>query len=403
MPTKRGQGRWLGRYRDAAGKEHTKMFATKGDASAWEDSQKLRVRTGDWADPQRGKVTLETFAPQWFESLTVGLNTRAHYESVYNCYIKPKWGTTRLDRIAYSDVKKWLANLDQVRTPGKQLSASRQRQVYLQFKAMLDLAVEDGRLTRNPAKSAAGSTKGMTRKGPKKGAHRYLSHEQVHALAAAVEALEGQGTHKPLVHPRSNGTMILVLGYMGLRWGEVSALKVGDVDMLRSQIHISRAFAEVNGHLILGPTKTHATRAVAMPKFLRSRVEELILDDRAPEDWLFPAPMLGPWRNGNFRRNRFDKAVKAVGVTGLTPHGLRHTAASLAVQAGANVKAVQKMLGHQSAAMTLDVYSELFSGDLQSVAEKLDNAVSALAADSVRTESNVKALKKQDSDDEKAV
>ena len=56
----------------------------------------------------------------------------------------------------------------------------------------------------------------------------------------------------------------------------------------------------------------------------------------------------------------------------LTPHELRHTAASLAVSAGANVKAVQRMLGHASAAMTLDVYSGLFDDDLDGVAERLD-------------------------------
>jgi integrase len=59
-------------------------------------------------------------------------------------------------------------------------------------------------------------------------------------------------------------------------------------------------------------------------------------------------------------------------LSGLIPHELRHTAASLAVSAGANVKAVQRMLGHKSAAMTLDVYSGLFDDDLDAVAARLD-------------------------------
>ena len=53
------------------------------------------------------------------------------------------------------------------------------------------------------------------------------------------------------------------------------------------------------------------------------------------------------------------------------PHDLRHTAASLAISAGANVKAVQKMLGHASAAMTLDVYADLFDDDLDAVGDAL--------------------------------
>ena len=77
-------------------------------------------------------------------------------------------------------------------------------------------------------------------------------------------------------------------------------------------------------------------------------------------------------RNRNSRRAWFNSAATAVGVTGFTPQELRHTAASLAVSAGANVKAVQRMLGHASAAMTLDLYADLFDDDFEAVAERLD-------------------------------
>jgi len=60
----------------------------------------------------------------------------------------------------------------------------------------------------------------------------------------------------------------------------------------------------------------------------------------------------------------------------VTPHDLRHTAPSVAISAGANVKAVQRMLGHASATMTLDVCADLFADDLDSVASALDRAVS---------------------------
>jgi integrase len=59
----------------------------------------------------------------------------------------------------------------------------------------------------------------------------------------------------------------------------------------------------------------------------------------------------------------------------ITPHDLRHTAASLAVSAGANVKAVQRMLGHAKASMTLDVNADLFGEDLDGVADRLDAAI----------------------------
>jgi integrase len=93
-------------------------------------------------------------------------------------------------------------------------------------------------------------------------------------------------------------------------------------------------------------------------------------------------------RNRVFRRAGFDRAATAVGLEGLVPHELRHTAASLAVSSGANVKAVQRMLGHASAAMTLDTYADLFDEDLDAVAERLDLAARAVrerSADYLRT------------------
>lgn len=91
------------------------------------------------------------------------------------------------------------------------------------------------------------------------------------------------------------------------------------------------------------------------------------------------------WRNTNFRPRFFDPAAARAGIPGLTPHELRHTAASLAIKAGANVEVVQLMLGHASAAMTLDVYAGLFADNLDEIADRLDQAFEGLSADQVRT------------------
>lgn len=87
--------------------------------------------------------------------------------------------------------------------------------------------------------------------------------------------------------------------------------------------------------------------------------------------------MGGVLRLNNWRRRVFDPAVERAGLVDLTPHDLRDTAASPAIASGANVKAVQQMLGHTSAAMTLDVYAGLFPGDLDVVGRSLDALVPA--------------------------
>ena len=88
--------------------------------------------------------------------------------------------------------------------------------------------------------------------------------------------------------------------------------------------------------------------------------------ETAPKGGYVPRP--------NAREGYWHRAIMASGIPRVTPHELRHTAASLAVQSGANVKVVQQMLGHTSAAMTLDVYADLFDEDLDILAERLDSA-----------------------------
>jgi integrase len=95
---------------------------------------------------------------------------------------------------------------------------------------------------------------------------------------------------------------------------------------------------------------------------------------------VFTGPDAGVLRSGNFRSRTFDQALASIrgadpDFPKVTPHDLRHMAASLAISAGANVKSVQRMLGHASAAMTLDVYADLFDDDLDAVAIALNQRV----------------------------
>ena len=170
----------------------------------------------------------------------------------------------------------------------------------------------------------------------------------------------------------------------GLRWGELVALTACRIDLARRRIEVVEAITEVHGRVVVGTTKTHQRRSVPIPRFLADELADH-LAGKAPGDLVFTAPEGGVLRNTNFRPRFFDPAAEKVGLLGLTPHELRHTAASLAMAAGANVKAVRLMLGHASAAMTLDIYVGLFAGDLDAVADRLDRAFVKLNADQMRT------------------
>jgi integrase len=93
---------------------------------------------------------------------------------------------------------------------------------------------------------------------------------------------------------------------------------------------------------------------------------------------VFPSRKGGHLPLGEYRW-AFDKGCVAVGIEGLTPPGLRHTTASLAIQAQANVKVVQRLLGHSTAAVTLDRYGQLFDDDLSRVADALGLAIDRTA------------------------
>jgi integrase len=177
-------------------------------------------------------------------------------------------------------------------------------------------------------------------------------------------------------------------GYTGLRFGELAALRVGRVDLMRRRLEVAESVTEIQGKAVFGTPKTHHRRSVPFPRSLLEPLTELVAG-RYPSDLLFTGPGGGVLRVGNFRHRIFDRAASEVGLDGFTPHELRHTAASLAVSAGANVKAVQRLLGHASAAMTLDVYSGLFDDDLDAVADRLDEAAVRARADSLRTDRKV--------------
>ena len=249
----------------------------------------------------------------------------------------------------------------------KDQSAASVRKIVNTLSGALQLAVEDGRIPTNPASRL---------KLPKvaKVSKRYLDHQQVHDLAEAVDA-RGSGY----------GLVVLVLSYCGLRWGELAGLTVGDVDLKRGRLEVRHTMIEINGYLEESTPKTYEERSIPVPRFVLEQLAKAI-DGRAPSEHVFAgrrgADVL---RNRIFRRHFLSKATAEIGLPGLTPHELRHTCASLAVSAGANVKALQRMLGHASAKETLDTYADLFDSDLDSVAVALDIAVSRINA--VKTQS----------------
>jgi integrase len=356
---RRPDGKWRARYRDSAAKEHAKHFDRKGEAERWLASMQVSLDRGEWVDPSLSRITLRERAGVWLRGLAhLKPSTRQRYASIVSQHVLPKWGDVPLAKVNHGEVVAWVGTLTR-----NGAAPSTVRQTYRVLALILDLAVRDGRLPRNPAL-------GVKLPVPEQAEKRILTHKQVASLADACRP--------------PYDLVVLVLSYTGVRWGELAALRVLDVDLPARRLHVIRSMTEVNGRAVLGTPKSGKGRDVPVPTFLLDRLATHI-EGKQATDLLFTSPHGGVLRNNNFRRNDFDATVRAVGLGELTPHELRHTAASLAIAAGANVKAVQRMLGHASAAMTLDIYANLFGDDLDVVATNLDLAARAARAHQVRT------------------
>lgn len=348
---------WRARYRDAAGREHARHFKRKSDAQRWLDTVTASVVTGSYVDPKRAAITVQTMADSWLANPAWSPATRARNESIVRRHIIPRWGRARLATLDHEALQAWVNEL-----AAGQLAPATVRKTVGVLHGVLEAAVRGRRIPRNPADGLALPRAGVAKR-------RYLDAVQVEALASAA------GEYAPVIY---------VLAYCGLRWGEVAALQVGDVDLARRRLTVERSVTEVNGHLEWGAPKDHQRRSVPFPAFLTDALTTASAR-RADHDPLFVSTGGGVLRVRNARRDWFDRAAATAGVSGLTPHELRHTAASLAIAAGASVLGVQRMLGHEKASMTLDVYSDLFEEDLDAVGARLDAARVRAVADSART------------------
>jgi integrase len=349
--------RYRVRYRDPDRKSREKGgFLRKKDAESYLADIVVATNRGEYVDPSSAKATIGDLGDIWVSNQThLKPSSFKNIESAWRVHIKPVWGNRRLGEIRHSDVQAWATKF--AANNGEPRSASVVILAYGVLAGILDIAVLDRRISSNPARGVK-----MPRKVRKK--RNYLTSAQVELLAKHAGELSPE-----------YATVIYLLSYTGLRWGEAIGLRVSSLDMLRRRLQVEENAVLVNYKIVVGTPKTHENRSVSFPKFLSERLA------RACEGKARSQLVLGKgdvhFRRPPNQRGWFDKSVRAAQAEDrdfprVTPHDLRHTAASLAISAGANVKAVQRMLGHASAAMTLDTYADLFDDDLDAVSAKLD-------------------------------
>ena len=238
----------------------------------------------------------------------------SRYEAILRVHLMPRFGPVPLNAIERSDLTSWVSELH-----ASGLAGPTVRHVFAVLQGVLGAAALDGRIARNPAS-------GIKLPRERQRTKRFLTHDEVSLLADACG---------------DDAVIIRVLAFCGLRFGELAALRVRNVDTLRRRLRIEKSVTEVNGVMVFGTPKSHQRRDVPIPASLLDEVA-LACRGKSPDDLGFTASMGGVIYLRNWRSRVFNVAAKRVGLAPLSPHELRHTSASLAVAAGANVKAVHE-------------------------------------------------------------
>lgn len=388
--------KWTIRYRDENGRSREKSFDLKDDALKFESEVRRAKDRGErvsrpvgvtaselWGENSHGGMPEDgTFLYVVIKDGVKGNNhpasfkTLTKYRNCFNLYIQPRWGDTRLVDIRHEDVASWIRGL-RYASKDEPASAYLKRETSGIFRSFMDHAVAEGYIPSNPALDLAGRVRyrpGPERKKPKV----YLSMRQLRILASCCEGYE---------------SMVLTAGLGGLRFGELTALTISDLSLgEKSMINVNKANTDDRGAIHLKETKTGEDRNVPLPELVAEMLAKEV-EGRSPDERVWS------WRVGGgvIRHNSFSKSVlkDRVRTSGevvpgaltlarevdptfpqMTFHDLRHTAVSLAVKAGANVKVVQRIAGHSSATLTLDTYAGLFDDDLHDSASRLNAELS---------------------------
>jgi integrase len=354
--TRGGETRYEVRVRGTDGKERSKTFRTRKEAERHERAQLTAIAGGVWIDPRAGRVTLRAWAMEWQRTvLHLRPSTQRIYEANLRLHVLPELGEMELSKLTPSMLRAWLSKLS-TRTlkNGKDFASGSVSQAYRTLNRVLTAAVDDELIARNPLR-------GVKPPQAKSETMKFLDHDEVATLAASIDD--------------RYRAFVLIGAYCGLRAGELMALRKPNVDLLHRTITVVEQVRAEGGHHLVSPPKTAAgRRSVAIPAIVAEALEfHLGLYAEPGKDGIvFPAPAGGYIRPENFRRRVWTPATKAAGVAPMRIHDLRHTCASLAIAAGADVKVLQRMLGHSSAALTLDRYGHLMPGQAEQVAERLD-------------------------------
>lgn len=352
---KDGTKRWDVRFRPIGSrKQVTETFHSR-DTALMRDVQVRHEKAGGRAElPAKSNVTVRSAYEGWVETRRRSVVRRqlkpkvlASDEDQWRLRLSEEFGDLPLRKVSVDHVQAWVDRLDQ-----EGLASSTIRSALKPLKLIFDYALQTGVYAgMNPAT--------LVELPPLPDSeHVYLSKSEVLRLAS-------------LLGPQ--GDVAILLAFLGLRFGELVGLRVMDVDLNRGRVNVRQSITNVRGRRSVGSPKSKAgVRSIPIPAIARTILETRTAG-KAPNDIAVAAPRGGLLSRENWVRDTgWSKAKAEIGRPDLTIHSLRHTYASLARSAGADLRLLQKTMGHANVVVTSQIYADLFDEELDRVADALD-------------------------------
>jgi integrase len=314
---------------------------------------------GAYVDPKAGRVTFKSYAEEWRVIQAHRPGTLVSIEQQLRRHVYPRLGARPIAAIRPSEVQALVTALADT------LAASTVEVVYGRVVAVFRAAVRDRVIAISPCEGIR-----LPRK-PPASAGEILTAEQVMSLGAAMPA-----------HYRA---LVITGAGTGLRPGELFGLTVDRLDFLRRTVRVDQQLVRAaDGRGVeLGPPKTDASyRTVPLPQTVIDALAAHLAKFPVGESGLvFTNERGAPIQQSPFGSVWATARTNAKVPEWATPHDLRHFYASLLIQSGASVKAVQKRLGHASAKTTLDIYAELWPDEEDRTRAAVDAVFGASADD----------------------
>ena len=364
---KRKDGKWEARITvgtdPCTGKVVRRSFYGNTQAEVREKLASV-INALDMGTYQRpSKITVEQWMGEWLDTFCANKIkplTYASYHGIIKKHINPNIGSVKLQSVQGIHIQRLYNAMIK-----NGLSAKTVKNVGAVLHKALDIAMKQGLIHANPCDNA---------ELPKTQKHEIspLTDEEIKAFLKALQ-------NEPM------GNAYALCLFAGLREGECLGLSWSQVDFKRKRITISqqlqREKKKGGQYYIASTTKNGKSRVIELPDIAveylkREQIRQTENRSRAgilwsnPNDLVFTDACGGNYRIFTFYR-RFKRIAASIGRSDARPHDLRHTAATVAIANGADVKSVQDMLGHATASFTLNVYAHTSEQMMKETANRI--------------------------------